>query len=148
MTTRTCSTIGCGRPLGAANKSGVCSSCSSGYQPKGDKRSDADDAVLERVERSSVKPPPPAKKTKAQRHSEVDATPAAWLEKFYRLQEALSLDPDATLEEWCRVWVEETTRRALERNLLAAAPKPNGALAAIGADYEKAREQAEAPPRE
>lgn len=138
MTDKKCSRDGCENRLGVNNKTGTCTPCQQGRSAhlSGERSSksaspppapvsmlrDDDDELLERTKLGSTKPPPPPKKTKAQRHAEVDAAPATWLEKFYRLQEALSLNPDQTLEEWCRDWVEETSRRALENHTTAAKP--------------------------
>lgn len=103
MTTRTCSTKDCGRPLGAANKSGVCSSCSSGYKPKSDVG-----PAPKRIASVEVKPPPAAKKVKKA------PAPIGPVEEFFTLAEALGLKPQDMLDGWCRAWVTTTRERALD----------------------------------
>jgi hypothetical protein len=154
-----CSRAGCPNRISAQNKSGVCTACQQGRtahlagaapkKPRA-KRRDSDGAVLDRV-----MPPPRLEdgplvddEAKAEQHAAIEKTDETWLAKFYRLHEALGLDPEAAIEEHCRAWVQETTARALGESSSAAvkpkrrAPTNGAALEHIGDDYERARAQA------
>lgn len=118
---RTCSKTGCKNKISSQNKTGVCTPCQQGYpvgsdgwkpaakKSAGSSKPDADDAMLERVETSSVKPPPPAKAKKPK----APEGPPAEIEEFFKLTEALGLDGQKMLDDWCRHWVAKVRARAL-----------------------------------
>lgn len=153
---RSCSKVGCKNKISSQNKTGVCTPCQQGYPVGSDgwkpaaKRStasskpDADDAVLERVETSSVKPPPPAKAKKPKKEKAPEPTPAGPVEEFFTLAQALGLEPQEMLDGWCSDWVRTTRARALGQVEQPKLPANGLGNPEIAADYEKAREQAEA----
>lgn len=150
----------CGKQLGNANKSGLCTPC---QRPNRKAAAASEDSVLDRMgfgqgseehpvkSRGDEAPPKEPKKPRAKPGPKPKSEPVQvplrrgrWEEQFRSLAGALGLDPDEMLERYCREWVETTRTRALNANPVATAPT-NGVtpLQAIGDDYERARTQAE-----
>jgi len=127
----------CGNKIGSANKSGICTPCQrptrfglagvslnlkrsdAGGKPR--PTDDEEDAVLARVEASSVKPPPPPKVRRAKKEKPPPEAPGD-VEEFFKLAEALGLDAQKMLDDWCRQWVARVRARALGARPSADAP--------------------------
>lgn len=136
MSDTLCSREGCDNQLSSQNKSGVCAPCQQGRKPfmlsraavrKPKRTRRADDELLERAglaETKADEAPPAA----------VAAKDETWLAKFYRLHEALGLNAEEAIEEFCQDWVEKVTERALGPELVKVPrtrprrerSKPNG----------------------
>lgn len=134
----------CGKELRSDNTKGICGqakACSEraagggSSKPASPRRArastppDADDAVLDRVGLGESKPDEAPPTSKAEAHAAVERD-ETWLAKFYRLHEALGLDPEEAIEQHCRAWVEMTTARALGKSVFElAAEKVDEVLA-------------------